>query len=121
MILLNKNALIVCTLMIVATAAGCAATMVGGSGDYRADRDERDAAAVASDTATSAAVKGKLAADPVVSVFEIGVRTWNGTVTLTGAVGSIRARETAEDIARNTKGVTAVNNLIDIEDRSRDQ
>ena len=111
------------SLLLVAALLGaaCTATMVGGGGDYRADRDERDAGSVAADTAISSAIKGKIAADPVVSVFEIGVRTWNGTVTLTGAVGSIRARETAEDIARGTSGVRAVNNLIDIEDRSGDQ
>ena len=120
MILRHKNRL--CVLLLAASiGTACTATMVGGSGDYRAERDQRDAASVAADTAISSAIKGKFAADPVVSVFEIGVRSWNGTVTLTGTVGSIRARETAEDIARATSGVTAVNNLIDIEDRSRDQ
>ena len=108
-------------LWIALITAGCAASMVSGSGDYRPDRDERDAGAVASDTAITSSIKGKYAGDPVVSVFEIGVRTWNGTVTLTGTVGSFKARDEAEAIARGTNGVTAVNNLIDIEDRSEAQ
>ena len=105
----------------VVLATGCTSMLVGGdtSGGYRVDKDERQAGVVASDAAVTTKIKGKYAADPVVSVFEIGVRTWSGTVTLTGAVSSIRARETAAAIARDTDGVRAVNNLIEIEDRSR--
>jgi osmotically-inducible protein OsmY len=51
-------------------------------------------------------------------VFNIGVRTWEGTVTLTGTVGSYIARDQAESIAKGTGGVKAVNNLIVVEDRS---
>ncbi len=119
--MINKNTFLILLLLVGWLGVACTATMVGGSGDYRVERDERDAAAVAQDTAITSTIKGKFAADTAVSVFDIGVRTWNGTVTLTGSVGSLRARETAEDIARSTNGVTAVNNLIDIEDRSGDQ
>ena len=105
-------------LLMAFLAAGCTAAMVGGSDSYRVEREERAATVVASDSAITTTVKGKFAADAVVSVFDIGVRTWNGTVTLTGAVGSFRARDDAEAIARNTRGVTAVNNLIEVEDRS---
>jgi osmotically-inducible protein OsmY len=42
-----------------------------------------------------------------------------GTVTLTGTVGSILARNKAESIARDTDGVRAVNNQIVVEDRSK--
>ncbi len=52
------------------------------------------------------------------SVFGIGVRTYEGTVTLTGTVGSYIARDQAETIAKGTKGVKAVNNLIEVADRS---
>ena len=109
-------------LVIITLLTGaCAASMVSGSGDYRPERDERGATQAATDTAITSTIKGKYAADPVISVFDIGVRTWNGTVTLTGTVGSFKARDEAEAVARATRGVTAVNNLIDIEDRSEAQ
>ena len=81
--------------------------------------NERAATVVASDTAITSKITGKFAADEIVSVFEIGVRTYKGTVTLSGKVGSIAARNRAESIARDTKGVQAVNNQIVLEDRSR--
>ena len=110
-------------LVAVSLAAGCTAAMVGGAavGGYHVGKDEREARIVASDSAITTKIKSKYAADAVVSVFEIGVRTWEGTVTLTGEVGSFRARDTAGNIASNTKGVKAVNNLIEVEDRSADK
>jgi len=104
----------------VSLVSGCAAALVGGAavGGYHVGKDERDAGVVASDSAITTKIKSKYAADSVVSVFDIGVRTWEGTVTLTGAVGSFRARDTAGDIASATNGVKAVNNLIEVEDRS---
>ena len=94
--------------------SGCTALMVGGAavGGYQLGKDERPAGVVASDSAITTKIKGKYAADSVVSVFGIGVRTYEGTVTLTGTVGSHIARDQAETIAKGTKGVQAVNNLI---------
>jgi len=107
-------------LLALVLAGGCTAALVGGAavGGYHVAKDERAPGVVASDSAITTKIKSKYASDPVVSVFEIGVRTWEGTVTLTGAVGSFRARDTAGEIASKTKGVSAVNNLIEIEDRS---
>ncbi|MGB5330974.1 MAG: BON domain-containing protein [Woeseiaceae bacterium] len=110
--------------MIVLFAAlmlgGCAALMVGGAavGGYQLGKDERPAGVVASDSAITTKIKGKYVADTIVSVFNIGVRTWEGTVTLSGTVGSYVAREQAESIAKGTNGVKAVNNHIVVEDRS---
>ena len=100
--------------------SGCTALMVGGAavGGYQVGKDERPASVVASDSTITTKIKSKYVADSVVSVFNIGVRTYNGSVTLTGTVGSIIARNQAETIARGTKGVKAVNNLIEVEDRS---
>jgi len=107
-------------LLFVLTTGGCTAMMVGGNsaGGYQHGKDERPASVVASDSAITTKVKGKYAADSVVSVFSIGVKTWNGTVTLSGTVGSYIARDQAESIAKATNGVKAVNNHIVIEDRS---
>ena len=96
--------------------AGCTAVVVGNGGN---SGSERSATVVASDAAITSKITGKFAADDIVSVFEIGVRTYKGTVTLSGRVGSIVARDRAESIARDTRGVMAVNNQIVLEDRSR--
>lgn len=103
---------LVCSLVI----CGCTSMMVGGG--YQVDKDERPAGVVASDSAITTKIKSKYAADPVVSVFNIGVRTWEGTVTLSGTVGSYIARDQAESIAKSTGGVKAVNNHLVIADRS---
>lgn len=107
-------------LIAVLLLSGCTALMVGGAavGGYQVGKDERPASVVASDSAITTKIKGKYVADSVVSVFNIGVRTWEGTVTLSGTVGSYIARDQAETIAKGTKGVAAVNNLIIVEDRS---
>lgn len=100
--------------------AGCAGLMMGGAGAgaYEAGKDQRPAGAVASDSAITTRIKKSYVADPVVSVFNIGVRTWEGTVTLSGTVGSYIARDQAESIAKSTSGVKAVNNHIVIADKS---
>lgn len=101
--------------------SGCTALMVGGgnTGGYEHRKDERPASVVTSDAAITSKIKGKYAADSVVSVFDIGVRTFKGTVTLTGTVGSYVARDRAHTLAKETGGVVAVNNQIVIEDRSQ--
>jgi osmotically-inducible protein OsmY len=99
---------------------GCTAMMVGGSagGGYQTGKDERSVSVTTSDSAITTRIKSKFAADSVVSVFDVGVRTWKGTVTLSGTVGSYTARDQAESIAKATSGVRAVNNHIVVEDRS---
>jgi len=107
-------------LLFILTLGGCTAMMVGGAavGGYQLGKDERPASVVASDSAITSKIKSKYAADSVVSVFNIGVKTWEGTVTLSGTVGSFIARDQAESIAKATSGVKAVNNHIVVEDRS---
>ena len=104
------------TMIVLLLLTACTAMMVGGG--QSADRPQRSAAVAMEDSAISGKIRSKYAADSVVSVFEIGIRTWDGTVTLSGTVGSYAARERAESIASNTGGVQAVNNYIRIEDRS---
>ena len=101
--------------------SGCTALMVGGDGavGYQGGKDERAASVMASDSAITTEIRGKYAADSVVSVFNVGVRTFKGTVTLTGTVGSYIARDQAVLLAKETRGVVAVNNQIVVEDQSR--
>ena len=108
-------------LLSLLAMSGCTALVVGGAGvvGYQLGKDDRPPSVVTSDSTITTRIKGKYAADDVVSVFNIGVRTYEGTVTLTGTVGSINARDRAESLARETNGVEAVNNQITIEDRSK--
>lgn len=45
---------------------------------------------------------------------QLHVSTYNGVVTLEGTVRKQVSRDTAEEIAKNTGGVVAVNNLIKV-------
>jgi osmotically-inducible protein OsmY len=100
--------------------SGCTALMVGGGTDgYQHRKDDRPASVVTSDGSITTRIKGKFAADSMVSVFDVGVRSFRGTVTLTGSVGSYVARDRAHALAKGTDGVVAVNNQIVIEDRSQ--
>lgn len=94
--------------------SGCTALVVGGAaaGGYQVGKDERAPSVIASDSAITTRIKGKYVADSTVSVFNIGVRTYTGVVTLTGTVASYVARDQAGRIARGTGGVTSVNNQI---------
>ena len=93
---------------------GCTALVVGGAavGGYQLGKDEREPAVVASDSAITTKIKSKYAVDSTVSVFNISVRTYEGTVTLSGTVGSFVVRDQAGRLATETKGVKIVNNQI---------
>ena len=108
------------TLLALLLMSGCTALVIGGAavGGYQLGKDEREPAVVASDSAITTKIKGKYIADSVVSVFNIGVRTYESTVTLTGTVGSFVARDQAAILAKDTKGVVTVNNQIVVEDKS---
>lgn len=66
------------------------------------------------DAGLTAAVKGRLAADPRVSALNIDVDTQNGIVTLKGNVQDAVAKGAAEEIARTTEGVTDVVNVLTV-------
>ncbi len=110
-------------ILILASLLGLAACssmmMTGGSGTYSDADSERSASEIAKDTAVTAEIKARHLDDPVVSVFEVGVRTVSGQVTLSGTVGSYEARNQAYRIARQVDGVTAVINQIRVEDRTK--
>ena len=74
----------------------------------------RTAGEVVDDAGITTKVKAKLFNDPIVSGFAISVETFQGEVTLTGAVDSEKARKKAEELANSTHGVLKVNNLIKI-------
>jgi osmotically-inducible protein OsmY len=74
----------------------------------------RSTGEVIDDSTISTKVKAKLFDDPNLSGFAISVKTFEGTVTLTGAVDNSEQKKQAEEIALSVKGVQGVNNLLNI-------
>lgn len=66
------------------------------------------------DAGLVAKIKTLLAADPEINPFNIDVDSENGIVTLSGEVEKRLAKDEAEKIARNCKGVVRVKNLIKV-------
>ena len=76
----------------------------------------RSASGQVDDAWITSKVESKLAADPEVNNFEIDVDTQEGVVRLSGNVEQEKARQEAEKLARNTEGVKAVKNEIELGD-----
>ncbi|MGH9769880.1 MAG: BON domain-containing protein [Blastocatellia bacterium] len=70
------------------------------------------------DSTITTNVKSKMAVEPETSAFSINVETNGGVVTLTGAVPTQAEKTHAEQIARNTEGVTRVINNIVVDPNS---
>lgn len=68
-----------------------------------------------SDAWITTKVKSKITADPELNPFNIDVDTQGGRVTLSGEVKTRAARDEAEKLARNTRGVVAVVNELKVE------
>jgi hyperosmotically inducible periplasmic protein len=64
------------------------------------------------DGALTAKIKSKMALDDSVKALDINVDTSGGVVTLRGAVHSEAERTRALQLARETKGVTSVNDRL---------
>ena len=80
-----------------------------------AARDAGSAVAKAADDATiTAAVSAGLAKDPDLSAIKIDVDTQAGKVTLRGPAPDPVAKERAEQIAKNVKGVSSVDNQLEV-------
>jgi len=104
------------TLLAVILTTGCTAFVVGGGGGYQPGQDGRASAVVSSDSATTTEINSKFASDPMLRDYSIVVRTYKGTVTLTGTVPRAAARDQAGRIAQSAKGATMVNNQIVVDD-----
>ena len=103
-------------LLVGIILSGCSGLMMtGSSGGSSVETDRPSQSQQASDSAITAHVRSRYAADSLVSSFDIDVRTSGAKVTLSGTVASYAAREEAEKIAINTDGVKAVDNQINVE------
>lgn len=78
----------------------------------------RSAGSQVDDATITASVKAKLAADGDINPFNIDVDANEGVVTLQGRVEKSEARSKAEQLARDTDGVTRVINLIKVGDQT---
>ncbi len=72
------------------------------------------AACAHTDVGITTKVKAKMAMDDTVRASNIEVTTENGVVTLTGNIDSADAKERALSIARQTKGVVEVRDMIEV-------
>lgn len=82
-----------------------------------AERDfthERDFTQKLQDITTTTLVKGKLLHSPYIEGLDISVETLNGKVTLQGPVDSGAAKDLAWRLAKNTHGVVAVDNRLEV-------
>lgn len=85
-----------------------------------ADRDSmrrEDWWSQAPDSEIKKAILDGLMFDPRVSMFTVDVNVADGKVTLSGRVDNLAARSAAQDIARNTIGVSIVHNMIKVRPR----
>jgi osmotically-inducible protein OsmY len=86
-------------LMLTATFVACASTRTQEStGEY------------VDDSVITTKVKSLLAKDDFLKSFQIGVKTYKGTVQLSGFVASKQAVDKAGEVAHSVKGVTSVKN-----------
>lgn len=91
--------------MAALLAAGCS----GGS--------PRPVDETVADATVTSAVRARLAGDPELDPFRIGVSTRDGVVTLTGRVELEAQRERAGRLVADVEGVKEVRNLIRVGDR----
>jgi osmotically-inducible protein OsmY len=97
--------------------SGCAVAMLkgaAGSGSHENSQDTRSASQIAADDSISTAVRSKLAANPALKPFNLGVDTHDGVVTLQGVVAKVAERAAAERDARAVRGVKAVRNQLTV-------
>ena len=74
----------------------------------------RSTGEVVDDATITTEVKAKLLADSVTKGLAVTVQTFEGAVTLIGAVDTEQQKAKAAEIARSVKGVKKVNNLVTI-------
>jgi osmotically-inducible protein OsmY len=77
-------------------------------------RGQETAGAYVDDASITTAVKAKFVEDKTVDAAAIKVETLRGTVQLSGFAKSQAEKQQAENIARNTKGVKAVQNNLSV-------
>lgn len=99
-----RKAVMVSMVMLFAMIAFAACQTPGG----------RSAGDVVDDASITTQVKAKLLEDNITKGIAVSVQTFDGTVTLIGAVETQAQIDSASRIARSVKGVKAVDNRLKI-------
>jgi hyperosmotically inducible protein len=102
---MQKSKGFVSAVLLVASLAmvACASTRTTKSAGEQVD-----------DSVTTGRVKAALIADPVTKAHQIDVETFKGTVQLNGFVDTAASKSRASEVAKGTKGVTAVRNNLTV-------
>ena len=87
--------------LALVTASGCAVT-----------RGQETTGAYIDDASITSSVKARFVENKAVDATAISVETLNGNVLLSGFAKNATEKATAEDIAKNVKGVNSVKNSI---------
>ena len=105
--------------VLVATL-GCAPALIGAgaTGAYKTGTDERTIGDMWDDASITTEINGKLLADPVTSALKIDVDTIERVVILTGVVETEEEAQRAVAIAEAIQGVKAVDNNLQIGDKT---
>ena len=95
---------------------GCAALAIGGAaaGGYVVGKDDRRVGQIIDDGTITATVKTKLVRSKYIDAGKVDVDTYEGVVTLNGRVTSYVAREQAEALSADTRGVSSVVNKLEV-------
>ncbi len=72
----------------------------------------RSSGQVVDDATITTKVKAKIADENIMRGIAVSVETFEGNVTLTGAVETSQQKKRAEEVAKSVDGVRAVNNLL---------
>jgi hyperosmotically inducible periplasmic protein len=94
---------------------GVGATLVAVALSLGACSSTRTAGEQVDDGWITTKIESKLTSDPEVSAWNVDVDTLDGVVTLRGKVTTDVAKQEAEELARETKGVKHVINEIIVE------
>ena len=98
---LNLILRLLISLVLVVSVAGCA-----GGKRHESTGEYID------DSAITSKVKTSILADSKLKVFQINVKTFKGTVQLSGFVDSSEMASRAAEVARTVNGVKTVNNSL---------
>ena len=103
-------------LSMVFALNACTALAIGGAaaGGYVVGKDERGVGQIIDDGTITAMVKAKLVRSKYIDAGKVDVDTYEGVVTLNGRVTSYVAREQAEALSADTRGVSSVVNKLEV-------
>ncbi len=115
-----KRFVYIAVLVPLLAAAGCAPVVVGAGATaaYKVGTDERSTGKIWDDSAITARVKKEMIKAPDVNAARIDVDTVEGTVHLTGVVGTKEEAERAEKIARSVPNVRQVKNNLQVGEKT---